>query len=230
MGQFEQRALNDAIVNLDDVREYILRNPDFIRNDSEILHAIAAKPANGNLVSFEELARNRMMRETHEAKSRFAQIVETARNNYEAQMRVQEAIIAVLDSEDAEDLQDRLSGHVAFSLAADACILAISDTTYDSQSLDKIGSFVERTVPAERPVSLGALDRPRNWLYGADASDLRSEALARLQFGKSGRIGLLAIASSDLDCFRDDMGHELITFFARVVERVLTRLEEQGHI
>ena len=230
MGLIDAHSIKGIEFDLSAVREFILQNPNFIRNDAELLNAVATDPLSGNVITIDELARNRMLRETENAKNRFAQIVQTARLNYEAQIRVQEAIIAVLDSEDPEDLRDRLSGHVAFSLAADACVLVISEDTIYSQSLDRVGSFVERTVPQECPISLGALDRPRNWLYGNDAGDLRSEALARLQFGKNGRIGMLAIASSDINCFRDDMGHELVTFFARVIERVLTRFEAEGHI
>lgn len=230
MGIYERHAFDNNAFNPKDIREFLLHNPEFIRNDAEILNAVATRAMEGNIVSFDDLARNRMMRETREAKSRFAQIVETARNNYESQMRVQEAIIAVLDSDDAMDLQDRLSGHVAFALAADACVLAISDSSAEAQGLDKIGAFIERAVPQDRPISLGALDRPRTWLYGDEATDLKSEAIARLQFGKDNRMALLAIASADIDCFRDDMGHELINFFARVVERVLSRLDEKGQI
>lgn len=217
-------------LDLDLVRDFLMQNPDFVRSDEELLNVIATEDHGGNVVSLDELARNRMLRETRAAKSRFSQIVETARANYESQIRVQEAIIAILDATDADDLRERLSGHVAFSLAADACVLAISETSAVSQTMDKIGTIVERLVPVERPVHIGAADSARTWLYGSEAHYVRSEAFARVEFGNNRRIGFLALASSDIDCFREDMGHELISFFARVVERVLTRLEASGQI
>jgi uncharacterized protein YigA (DUF484 family) len=169
-----------------------------------------------------------MLRETRAARSRFASIVETTRANYEAQIRVQEAILAVLDSQDPEDLNDRLSGHVAFALAADVCVLAVSDSNAASQALDKAGSAIERLVPTQQPTVLGPIPRPRTWLYGERSELVHSEALARLEFGPTRRLGILAIASRDIDAFRPDHGSELVTFFARVLERVLTRFAADG--
>lgn len=227
--QEAQFATQDGL-DLDLMRDFIMQNPDFVRTDEELLVRIATDPHSGNVVSLGELARNRLLRETHAAKSRFAQIVATARSNYESQIRVQEAIIAILDSKDVLDLRDRLSGHVAFSLAADACVLAISDSSANGEVLDKMGSVLERLVPIERPIHIGPIDKNRPWLYGNEAQFIKSEALARIEFGAERRVAMLAIASSDIDCFREDMGLELVTFFARVVERVLTRLSAQGHL
>ncbi len=222
---------SDAAFGLDlnIVREFIYQNPQFIREDEELLARIATDNFSGNVVSIDELARNRMLNETRQAKSRFSQIVETARRNYESQIRVQEAIIAVLDANSPKELRETLAGHVAFSLAADACVLIMSETPAYSETMDKTGQLIERIVPVERPVAIGASDNPRPWLYGYDANEIRSEAIARIEFGNE-RLGMLAIASSDINCFREDMGHELITFFARVVERVLNRFhfEEIG--
>ena len=230
MNNLEAQIPVNQSVDLDLVRDFLMQNPDFVRTDEELLNVIATDTHCGNVVSLDQLARNRMLRETRAAKSRFSQIVETARANYESQIRVQEAIIAILDATDADDLRERLSGHVAFSLAADACVLAISETSAVSQTMDKLGTIVERLVPVERPVHIGAADSARTWLYGQEAHYVRSEAFARIEFGKNRRIGFLALASSDIECFREDMGHELISFFARIVERVLTRLESDGQI
>jgi uncharacterized protein len=215
-------------LDLDVVRDFLMQNPNFVRDDSELLNCIAVEPQAGNVVAIADLARDRMMRETRAARSRFSAIVETARANYEAQIRVQEAIIAVLDARDPQDLNERLSGHVAFALAADACVIAVSETGAVSQGLDKIGGVIERLVPIEQPVMMGTIDRPRAWLYGEQTGNLRSEALARLEFGSDRRLAILALASSDVDAFRAEHGGELVTFFSRVLERVLTRFAVEG--
>jgi uncharacterized protein YigA (DUF484 family) len=215
-------------LDLDLIRDFLMQNPGFVRNDAELLSCIASEPNSGNVIAIGDIARERMLRETRAARSRFSAIVETARANYEAQIRVQEAILAVLDSYDPDDLNERLSGHVAFALAADVCILAVSDSDANSQALDKAGSAIERLVPAGQPTHLGPIDRSRTWLYGDSAAHLRSEALARLEFGPNRRLAVLAIASSDIDAFRPDHGGELVMFFARVLERVLSRFASSG--
>ncbi|GIU66815.1 DUF484 family protein [Candidatus Phycosocius spiralis] len=214
--------------DLDLVRDFLMQNPGFIRNDAELLTCIASEPSSGNVIAIGDLARERMLRETRSARSRFSAIVETARANYEAQIRVQEAILAVLDSHDPDDLNERLTGHVAFALASDVCILAVSDSDINSQALDKAGSAIERLVPASQPTLLGPIEHTRTWLYGDQAAHLRSEVLARLEFGPNRRLAVLAIASRDIDAFRPEHGGELVMFFARVLERVLSRFASSG--
>jgi uncharacterized protein len=228
MAYTDAAILHEPELDLDLVRDFLMQNPEFVRNDGELLNRIAAEPQAGNVVAIADLARERMMRETKAARSRFSTIVDTARANYEAQIRVQEAIIAVLDARDPEDLNERLSGHVAFALAADACVIAVSETGAHSQGLDKVGGTIERLVPIEHPVLMGMIDRPRAWLYSEQNGHLRSEALARLEFGPQRRLAILALASRDVDAFRAEHGSELVTFFARVLERVLTRFAAEG--
>jgi uncharacterized protein YigA (DUF484 family) len=220
--------LQDLGLDIDLVRDFLMQNPGFVREDPELLAAIAAEPRTGNIIAIADLARERMLRETRAARSRFSAIVETARANYESQIRVQEAIIAVLDARDPADLADRLSGHVAFALAADACVVVTSETPSASDAFDRAGAAIERLTPANDPVVMGAIERPRAWTYGDLATSLRSEALARLEFGPNRRIAMLAIASRDVDAFRPEHGSELVTFFARVLERVLGRFVAEG--
>jgi uncharacterized protein len=228
---YQEAALSQDIdLDLDLVRDFLMQNPDFVRSDSELLACLAAEPRGGNVVAIADLARDRMLRETRAARSKFAAIVETARANYEAQIRVQEAIIAILDAVDPEDLNERLAGHVAFALAADSCVVYISEVGAHSQGLDKVGGAIERLVPVEHPIMMGAIDRPRTWLYGDQSAHLRSEALARLEFGPDRRLAILALASTDVEAFRPDHGGELVTFFARVLERVLNRFAADGQL
>jgi uncharacterized protein len=228
MAYSDAALAHELELDLDLVRDFLMSNPDFVRSDSELLNVIAAEPRAGNVVAIADLARDRMMRETRAARSKFSAIVETARANYEAQIRVQEAIIAVLDARDPEDLNQRLSGHVAFALAADSCVICLSECGAESQGLDKVGGAIERLVPVEAPIMMGTIDRPRTWLYAERATFLKSEALARLEFGTDRRLAILALASGDVDAFRAEHGGELVTFFARVLERVLTRFAVEG--
>jgi uncharacterized protein len=216
------------VLDLDLVRDFLLQNPDFVREDSELLAAVASESGRGNVVAIADLARDRLLRETRTAQERFTAIVETARANYESQIRVQEAILAILDARDPDELGARLGGHVAFALAADACVMAASHTPASSQSLDRMAGRIERLVPVDRPVYLGPVDRPRSWLYGDKADAVRSEALARLEFGPDRRVGVLALGSTDIDAFRAEYGAELVVFFARVLERVLDGFVRDG--
>ena len=65
------------------------------------------------------------------------------------------------------------------------------------------------------PTSLG--------LFGELADQIGSVALLRLSMWTPARSGVLAFAAAAEDAFSADMGHELIDFLARVVERTAER-------
>ncbi len=60
-------------------------------------------------------------------------------------------------------------------------------------------------------------------LFGERADEVRSMAMVRLALWEPARQGLLAFGSADENGFTDDMGTELVTFLARVVERTAER-------
>jgi uncharacterized protein YigA (DUF484 family) len=75
------------------------------------------------------------------------------------------------------------------------------------------------------PEGLASMGPP---LYGdllfGDASDqVRSVAMVRLAIWEPARQGVLAFGSADPDGFTPDMGVELVSFLARVVERTAER-------
>ena len=60
-------------------------------------------------------------------------------------------------------------------------------------------------------------------LFGALSEPMQSCALIRLSLWGDSRPGLLAFASAEPEGFTPDMGVELITLLARVVERTAER-------
>jgi uncharacterized protein YigA (DUF484 family) len=60
-------------------------------------------------------------------------------------------------------------------------------------------------------------------LFGPAAEGVGSVALVRLTIGEPTRAGVLAFGAESPDAFSPDMGHELIDFIARVVERTAER-------
>jgi uncharacterized protein YigA (DUF484 family) len=64
---------------------------------------------------------------------------------------------------------------------------------------------------------------PDDALFGDQAQEVKSVALARMAPWPQGRCALLAFGSSEADAFRPDMGAELVAFLARVVERTAER-------
>jgi len=72
------------------------------------------------------------------------------------------------------------------------------------------------------PVRLGHAPTAAG-LFGGLAPFIGSVALARLTIWSPARTGVIAFGSTDPDAFAPEMGAELVTFLARVVERTAER-------
>jgi len=73
-----------------------------------------------------------------------------------------------------------------------------------------------------RPARLGVAPTALG-LFGARAEDIGSVALVRLTLWTPPRTGVLAFGAASAEAFAADMGHELLDFLARVVERTAER-------
>lgn len=212
----------------DQVRDFLMSRPDFVRDDPELLAVIARDERHDNVVDIAELARRRLSAKADRAERTASLAFKTAEANLQALARTQAAILCVLDAVDPEDLAARLHGEIADILEADVCVLAIADSTRTTDALCRVGAAIERLVPAESPVLLGPIERERRWLYGHAAPDMASEAIARLEMAPDGRLGIFAAASRDVSKFRFDDGPDLFVFVARVIERVVGRWAADG--
>jgi uncharacterized protein YigA (DUF484 family) len=78
-----------------------------------------------------------------------------------------------------------------------------------------LGDHQRLTCMGFQPTALG--------LFGERAPEVRSMALVRLAIWEPARQGVIAFGSADEEGFTADMGAELVTFLARVVERTAER-------
>ena len=81
---------------------------------------------------------------------------------------------------------------------------------------------VDLTLGAGEAARLGVVPTALG-LFGPAAEGVGSVALVRLSIGDPARTGVLAFGAESAEAFSVDMGHELIDFLARVVERTAER-------
>ena len=65
-------------------------------------------------------------------------------------------------------------------------------------------------------------------LFGGAAGLVRSQALLRLSFGRSGPAGLMCIGTRRAGTFHPGLGTELLSFLARAVEITIAQWLERG--
>lgn len=202
------------------IRAVIAANPQWVRDDADLLEALALRPAGDNVVEFGPAALARLSGAAESHAAARAEIEETARANHEAQLRAQAAVLDLLAAADAADLAARVDAAARdrFDLAAGG--LAIEGAAPDGWATLPRG-FVEHVVGAGAvrfgPV-IGA-----DTLFGAHAAEVKSAALVRMSLW-GGRAGLLSFGASERGHFAPDAGGELVGFLARIVELAAERL------
>lgn len=204
------------------MRRFLVENPEFLRQDPELLGELGLRLDAANVVDFGPAALARV----HAAHAREASAREqaeaTARENYIAQAQANAAVVDLLGCADAQGLARRLDdiAQVRFGLAAG--VLAI-------ESADEAPAGWRRLVEGQVDMILGGASRAARLghaptaagLFGDRADRVQSVALIRLAL--AGRQGVLAFGSAEADGFDPAMGLELIQFLGRVVERAAER-------
>jgi uncharacterized protein len=219
-----------APLDLEEVRAFLLAYPAFIREDAELMHAIAAKGPTGNVVDIGEIARDRLARRASQLEHRAHWMIETARDNEATLARTHAAVLSILDCTTPEQLAEKLDHEIAPMLGADAAVIVLSDTFASGEALCVTGARIERLVAPRDGVRIGPVDGDRSWLFGRMGADIRSEAVARLELGDEERLGAFALGSTGADTFRADDSPELFLFLSRVVERIVGRWLSEGAV
>jgi hypothetical protein len=204
------------------VKAFLRERPELVRDDPDLMQALGLRIDAANVVDFGPAALARVEQAHRQESSVRRRLEAVAQANYDAQAQTHEAVIELLGARNHADLAYRLDALVRVQFGLLGSVLALEGP--------------ERTPAGWRPLAEGQCDlvvgRGRAMRLGVvptalglfgGAPDIGSVALIRLSLWEPARVGLLAFAAEADDAFSPDMGHELIDFLARVVERTAER-------
>jgi uncharacterized protein len=148
----------------------------------------------------------------------------TPRENFAAQAQTHGAVIDLLEARNHADLARRVAdlAHLRFGLACGVVALeGPGRTPAGWRSL--VEGQVDLILDGGQKLQMMGFHAPALGLFGDQAEAIRSMALVRMAIWEPARQGLLAFGSKDPQGFTADMGAELVSFLARVVERTAER-------
>jgi uncharacterized protein YigA (DUF484 family) len=215
---FEAAALAERAY----LKEALLSHPEWLREDADLLSGLGLRLDAANIVDFGPVALSRVSA-AHRRESSARQHLETmARANFAAQTQTHAAVVDVLDAAALEDIARRVDelARLRFGLAIGVLALEDGDTPDGWVTLAQ--GQTDLLLGDNRLARLGRLPTAAG-LFGPMAPEIESVALARLTLWRPARQGVMAFGSTDPDAFTPDMGPDLITFLARVVERTAER-------
>jgi uncharacterized protein YigA (DUF484 family) len=175
-----------------------------------------------NVVDFGPVALSRVSAARERESTARRRLEAMAQANFAAQAQTHAAVIDVLDACSLPDLAARVDqlARNRFDLIVGA--LAIEGGESPEGWIPLVEGQADLILGVGRSARLGCLPTAAG-LFGPHAPDIASAALARLSLPNTDRQGVIAFGSADPDAFTPDMGAELVTFLARVVERTAHR-------
>jgi uncharacterized protein len=205
------------------LRSLIRANAEWLRADVEFLAELRLREDVANVVDFGPIALSRVSEAHQRESSERRRLEAVARANYAAQAQTHAAVIDLLEAESLEDLASRLDelARSRFGLATGAIAIE-GEGGAPAGWVPLVSGQVDALVGSHRLSKLGRCPTAVG-LFGPLGPEIGSAALLRLQVWKPARQGVIAFGALDPLAFTEDMGAELVTFLARVVERTAER-------
>lgn len=204
------------------IRAFLRARPEFVRDDGELMQALGLRIDAANVIDFGPAALARV-EQAHRKETNVRRRLEAvARANFDAQAQTHEAVIELLGARNHADLAWRLDALVRARFGLVAAVIALEGPERAPAGWRALAEGqVDLTLGRGKAMRLGPAPTALG-LFGG-APDIGSLALIRLSLWEPARVGVLAFAAASDAAFSPDMGHELIDFLARVVERTAER-------
>ncbi len=213
------------------VADHLRNHPDFLVRHPDILETLAppARWSGDGVVDMQRYLLDQMRGEMGDLRDCVQDVIETSRHNLSTQTRTHAAVLALLSANDLEQMVRIVAEDLPLLLDVDVVALGFERTppgvaklvSSHVQRFDE--GFVDHLLGTDHDVVLRREMGDDGTVFGAGSGLVQSAALARVRRGAQAPVGLLALGSRGPSAFHPGQGTELITFLARVVERLVHR-------
>ena len=212
----------------DEVKAFLQSHPGFIADNPDLLAALVP-PENAtgrNIVDMQHFMIARLQREVRTLRDIQTELLDAASVNSLARERVHKAVLALIDSRSFEVLVDYITRPGGLAATLDVCVAALAvenETAIPGVGVGTVRMLepdgVDRLTGGENRCRLNANIQASRGLYGPIGSEVRSEALIRLDVSPKAPACLLALGSREPWQFHPDQAHDLLDFLGGITER-----------
>ena len=219
-----------------EVIAYLREHPDFLERHPDALHLLRApsRAACDGVLDFQYFMLERLRQDVGRLEDERKSLIALSRGNLTSQGRVHKAALAMLKALSFEHLLQIVTTDLAVLMDVDIVTLGVESTTARTTRLPVHGihllrsGMVDQLLGPDRDALLCTNVKGDAALFGGAAGLVRSQALLRLSFGRTGPSGLMCIGTRKLGTFHPGLGTELLTFLARTVEITIAQWLESG--
>jgi uncharacterized protein YigA (DUF484 family) len=205
------------------VAAFLREHPNLIRGDADLLSALGLWLRADNIIEFGPAALARLSADKSREKAARRHLEVTARANFAAQAQTHAAVIDLLEARNHADLARRVdeTARLRFGLVAGVVGLEGPGGVPAGWKALRAGA-VDELLGLSGQARMGPALAAKT-LFGDQADQVASTAMVRLALWSPAREAVLVFGSSDPIGFLPQMGTELVSFLARVVERTAER-------
>ena len=217
-------AARAEAANEDDAVKALLRaHRELILSDRALLAELGLRLDAANIVDFGPEALSRAAAAHKRESSQRKRLEAVSRANFAAQTRTHASVIDLIEAIDLADLARRVDcvARLQFGLLTGVVALESPDAAPPGWHRLAPGQ-IDLLVGRGKLVRMGVIPTAVG-LFGELGPIIGSVALVRLVMRPERREGVVAFAGVEKDAFAADMGSDLVSFLARVVERTAER-------
>ncbi len=205
------------------VSAFLREHPGLIRDDADLLSSLGLWLRADNIVEFGPAALARLSADKSREKAARRQLEVTARANFAAQAQTHAAVIDLLESRNHADLARRVDETARLRFGLVTGVIGLEGPGGVPAGWKALrGGMADELLGLEGPARMGPVLAAKT-LFGEQAEQVTSAAMVRLALWSPAREGVLVFGSADPNGFLPQMGTELVSFLARVVERTAER-------
>ncbi len=213
-------------LSTDQVDAYLRRHPDFLLEHPALLRLFTPPSLRRgeNVYDFQSFMIERLRDDLDHLGADHEDLVVTSRDNLSGQTRVHQSALAMLGATSFEQLVHIVTTDLAVLLDVDVVTLCVevAESEFPRTAAGGVVTLrpgaVDELLGPGRDVVLYELSPGDAAVFHGAADLVRSSALLRLRFSRTGPIGLVALGSRHEGRFHPGQGTELLGFLARVLE------------
>ena len=227
-GNQEQAAMDNAI-NDEMVREYLVDNDNFLQRNPDLLDILHVPHASGSAVSLVEKQVAVLRDKNVEMRHRLKALTDNARDNDKLFENTRRLILSLLEAESLQALYQAFSESMTtdFGVEYSSMILFGDFGEVDSdcrvESADKARDEIGALLKSGKPICGALRDEELSYLF-PNSGNVGSAAMIPLD-GEA-KLGLIAVGSSDANCYNNTVGTLFLSQIADVVLRLLPRFRQ----
>lgn len=208
------------------IAEYLSANPDFFSRHEDLLAEIRLPHSAGNAISLIEKQQVVFRERNNDLRHRLSDLIDNARENDRLFGHTRKLILSLLDCKTLEQATEVIYSSFKndYKIETTQIILFADQVPANvrSDSLSQAQEHVGKYLKARQTIGGGLNKSQRAYLFGQQAENVNSAAIAILAYGDL--FGVIAIGNSDADYYNSSMGTMFLAYISEVLSRILRDL------